>query len=689
MFGRSQPSRSPVLGYGVVIGLAALILGGTLMKGATDRTEAIADYRATSAAETAKVADSMAMTLRQIYQGIRTIAVLPGVSSIDPHGANLTKEAGASINANYQNLITNAAVSEVYVVPRQMQPEQLDLGTGSLWVPARMFDGTTPDGVGSSRPDTLITTVTEAEHAEEVEIYEYRLIRHQMDVLGQAYPDRTTIKDLDFPMIGGGEVLTCDNSVYDTSHQDADRTGVVFSVPFYDPRGAFAGVVAAVIRIDVLRAMLPDARYALVSTADQVVLTSTDAPPDLAQNGYLTQAQPDPSALYSGTVAISTADPDAHWTLWAAYPDSDFEAGAQAANIRAQTLVGCALAAAVAVVGCAVWTVLHRNITRAAVQNRALSEQSRRIEQLMQEQEQAALAREDERRTTLDRLADSFESRVLTMVSDFTHVVDDIGTSSRRMAQSADESRQSVNAISVAATQASTNVHSAAGATQQIFSSIGVISRQVQEASAIAVTATSEAQATNQRMAALMVSAGEVGAVIDLITEIASQTNLLAINASIEAARAGDVGKGFAVVAAEVKNLANQTALATGDIAAKIGAIQKSTQQAVQAIERITGIIANINAIQARIGDLVSEQEVATAAILRNVADASQGTVDVSVSIQAVAKTVQTTSGAAGNMAKLTDALRSETERLRGEVGDFLQNIRNDETEAEPLRLSA
>lgn len=686
-----SPQRLPnsIPGYLCVFAVAGLILVGTLVKGHLDRISALEAYRTAATEETQKAAESVSVTLRQVYQGIRTIAILPGVASIDPHGANLNKDGGASINANYQNMITNAAASEVYIVPKQMKPDELDKATGSLWVPARMFDGSSPTGIGSSRPETLITSVAEAEQAEEVEIFEYRQIRAQMDVLEKLYPDRSTVKDLEFPMISSGEVLTCDNTVFDQTHLDEDRTGVIFSVPYFDARGLFAGVISAVVRTEVLGAMLPDARFALVSTARGVVVISPDAAPELAENPDLAAARPDGAFLYSGTAEIRTADPEAGWTLWAAYPDTLFETGPQALNIRAQTIAGATIAALVALIGSAVWWVLHRNLTRSALQNAALADQSRRIEALMAEQEAAALTREAERRAMLDHVASSFETSVLGMVSSFAKVVDDIGISSRRMEQSAQQSRTGVSEVSTSAAQASANVHSAAQATEQIFSSIGAISRQVQDASAIATSAASEAQATNERMAALMVSAGEVGEVIDLITEIASQTNLLAINASIEAARAGDVGKGFAVVAAEVKSLANQTSKATGDIADKIGAIQKSTKQAVQAIERITGIITNINAIQAHISSDVTAQEAATQEILRNAADASKGTSEVSSSIEEVARTVQGTSGVAAAMTGLSNALRSEADRLRGEVGNFLQQIRGEEGGAPPTDLAA
>ena len=109
-------------------------------------------------------------------------------------------------------------------------------------------------------------------------------------------------------------------------------------------------------------------------------------------------------------------------------------------------------------------------------------------------------------------------------------------------------------------------------------------------------------------IAELDASSAEIGAVVKLITGIASQTNLLALNATIEAARAGEAGLGFAVVANEVKELANETGRATGDISAQVARIRAQTGDAVRSIQEIEAAVQTLTSSQQAIDELVQQQ---------------------------------------------------------------------------------
>jgi methyl-accepting chemotaxis protein len=180
-----------------------------------------------------------------------------------------------------------------------------------------------------------------------------------------------------------------------------------------------------------------------------------------------------------------------------------------------------------------------------------------------------------------------------------------------------------------------------------------------------------EAETANQTVAKLGESSAEIGNVIKLITSIAEQTNLLALNATIEAARAGDAGKGFAVVASEVKDLAQETAKATEDIAARIDAIQTDSAAAVEAIARIGATIERVSTYQLTIASAVEQQTNTTADMSRHLGDAASGSSEIAKTIESVASAASDSDTGIGHASTVSNELAGLARELDHLVSQF------------------
>jgi methyl-accepting chemotaxis protein len=216
-----------------------------------------------------------------------------------------------------------------------------------------------------------------------------------------------------------------------------------------------------------------------------------------------------------------------------------------------------------------------------------------------------------------------------------------------QMASGAEEAATRATSVSEAAGLVARNVTTVASGAEEMTAAIAEIANNTLQAAEVASQAVALAETTIQSVSRLGQSSAEIGGVVAAITAIAEQTNLLALNATIESARAGEAGKGFAVVAAEVKELANETAKATGDISEKIRAIQADTSAAVESISQIGHIIEQINEIQTSIAVSMEQQAVTTAEMTRNVQEAATGTSAINHSMSSIATAVHEASAGA------------------------------------------
>ncbi|TPQ34485.1 methyl-accepting chemotaxis protein [Bradyrhizobium guangdongense] len=282
----------------------------------------------------------------------------------------------------------------------------------------------------------------------------------------------------------------------------------------------------------------------------------------------------------------------------------------------------------------------------------------------------------DQRKTEMRKLADSFEAAVGEIVDTVSSASTELEASASTLTSTAERAQEVTTMVAAASEEASTNVQSVASATEELSSSITEISRQVQESARVASEAVGQARTTTERVSELSRAATRIGDVVELINTIAGQTNLLALNATIEAARAGEAGRGFAVVASEVKALAEQTAKATGEIGQQITGIQAATQESVGAIRDISDTIEKLSEISSTIAAAVEEQGAATQEISRNVQQAAQGTHQVSANITDVQRGAGETGSASSQVLSAAQSLASDSNRLKLEVGKFLDTVR-------------
>jgi methyl-accepting chemotaxis protein len=232
-----------------------------------------------------------------------------------------------------------------------------------------------------------------------------------------------------------------------------------------------------------------------------------------------------------------------------------------------------------------------------------------------------------------------------SVADEFSAKTEDTAGRTQSVATAAEEMSANMATVAAATEEAATNISLVSAATEEMTSNIRGIVQSTEKAQIITSNAVAEAKSASEKVDELGAAADEIGKVTEAITEISEQTNLLALNATIEAARAGEAGKGFAVVANEIKELAKQTAAATGEITTRVHTIQGSTATTVKQIQQITQVIGEVNAIVMSIVTAVEEQSATTTDIAESISQASIG-------IQEVTENVAQVSIIAGDVAQ-------------------------------------
>ena len=281
----------------------------------------------------------------------------------------------------------------------------------------------------------------------------------------------------------------------------------------------------------------------------------------------------------------------------------------------------------------------------------------------------------------------TFMDKLQTMIKDISQGVNTLSSSStelssisEQMSQGAkdtseksgnvsaavEEMTANMNSVSAAMEQSSTNADTVATAAEEMNSTINEIAQNAENARGISEKAVEKVEESTKRINELGEAAKAIGKVVETITDISDQVNLLSLNATIEAARAGEAGKGFAVVANEIKELASQTSAASGDIKNKIENIQQSSSETMDGISEISNVINNVNDIVSTIATAVEEQSSATQEIAANINQASTGIQEVNENIsqnssvaEEIAKDIALVNTSAEDMAARSEEVKT------------------------------
>jgi len=321
-------------------------------------------------------------------------------------------------------------------------------------------------------------------------------------------------------------------------------------------------------------------------------------------------------------------------------------------------------------------TIFHRagqHLERLSNERANKAQEELEAKTRLQDQDEAA---RKERENTLLDIANQFERTVGDVVSGVASASSQLQSTSTMMAASAEQSSNRTSDVATSMEEANSGATAAAAASDEFAMSIGEISRQAASSAELARKATNSANEADATITELSQSAQQVGQIVELIQTIAQRTNLLALNASIEAARGGEAGRGFAVVASEVKELAMQTSRATEQIADQIRSMQDTTGASVKALKSISSEVQQLETTAVSIASAVDQQSVAGQDLAHSIDLAARGTEQVAGHIKEVHELSVSTGAAASQVLSSSTALEQQASTLRSQVDKFLTKVR-------------
>jgi methyl-accepting chemotaxis protein len=295
--------------------------------------------------------------------------------------------------------------------------------------------------------------------------------------------------------------------------------------------------------------------------------------------------------------------------------------------------------------------------------------------QKFEKERQTDLLKKEARAKRASLLIEKFKNEITPAILSLFESSQSLEECAKDMVSNLTSASNQTSSINNASSKSSSNVQQVAVAVEELSASINEIYSQTLKSSQVVLDAVEKNEFANQYAQNLQGEVTKITNIVDLINEIADQINLLALNATIESARAGDAGKGFAVVASEVKNLAQQTSLATDEIVAHIQSISSVTEKVVEALGSNNQSIKNINHMSSDISVATEQQQAATNEISNNMANASDNIVNISQSISFVASAVANSDKLSQSVLYSSIEVKNNSNKIKEQINSFLEEI--------------
>jgi methyl-accepting chemotaxis protein len=301
---------------------------------------------------------------------------------------------------------------------------------------------------------------------------------------------------------------------------------------------------------------------------------------------------------------------------------------------------------------------------------------NRRLLMLAAEQERLAAEERIARARRIEQASAELEANSASLSGRMIQLADAVQQLAEATADRAGTAGSRAAEVACAAGQTRDTLGELAACGGVLAQSFDEIERNVARNRSIAEGTASRIAEGADRARRLLEAAGSIDGVIEMISEIASTVNLLSLNASIEAARAGAAGAGFAVVAGEIRKLSDQTHDATGAITAQVESLRFGMEMVAADYADIETSIAKMAEGRSAIDRAVATEAEAARVIARNVADVGESSTAIEQSIASIAQSASSASDSARRLDGMASELRDGASALGGSVSTFLEVVR-------------